>query len=72
MQRAQQWPMQYHVILLDTTGPTYIFYEIEKKKEKIKEKTTKITTRKEKKKVGAKNRRNNLSWPPPAGQEADT
>ena len=31
--------MQCHVIILDTTGTTYTFYEIEKRKETIKEKT---------------------------------
>ena len=30
--------MQSNVIILDTTGTTYIFYEIEKQKETIKEK----------------------------------
>ena len=37
MQEALQWAMQCHVIMLDTTGTTYSIYEIEKRKETIKE-----------------------------------
>ena len=32
----QQWTMQFHVIVLDTRGTTYTFYEIGKGKEKNK------------------------------------
>ena len=37
--------MQCRVIILDTTGTPYTFYEIEKIKETIKEKTEKTKTK---------------------------
>ena len=45
--------MQCHVIILDTTGATYTFYEMEKQKETIKErnKNTKYKSKNEKKKI---------------------
>ena len=57
----------HHVIILDTTGTTYTFYGIEKRKETIKEKakTKKTNQRRKRKKVKAKTKRNNLSCPPP-------
>ena len=44
--------MQSNVIILDTTGTTYIFYEIEKQKETIKENKNKEDKSKEKNKKG--------------------
>ena len=58
-------------ILIDTTGTTYTFYEIEKRKETIKEKTRRQTGRKKERKIKAKTKRNNLSCPPPAGEVAN-
>ena len=66
--------MQCHAIILGTTGTTYTFYEIQKRKETIKEKQKQrrqIERENEKnKKKGT--RRNNLSCPPPAGEVANT
>ena len=66
--------MKYHVNILDTTGTTYTFYKIEKRKKTIKGKTkTKKTNRKRKRnKMKAKTRRNYLSHSPPAGEVANT
>ena len=59
--------MQCHVMILNMKGTTYTFYELEKRKGTIKEKTeTRKTNRERKrKKMKAKTRRNNLSCPPP-------
>ena len=49
--------MPWHRPTVDTTGTTYTFYEIEKRKETIKEKTkTKETNRKRKKRRKKENR----------------
>ena len=60
--------MKCHVIIiLDTTGTTNAFYEIEKRKETVKEKQKqrRQIEREEKKMKEQKeeNRRNKLSWP---------
>ena len=53
--------MQRHVIILNTTGPTYAFYEIDKRKETRKNEKQLIQIKRKKKR---KNRRNKLSCPP--------
>ena len=51
LQAQQQWATQCHVIILDTTGNTYTFYEIEKRKEtERKQKQRQIGREKAKKK----------------------
>ncbi len=72
---AAEWAMQCHVIILDTTGTTYIFYDRETKgnnQRENKNKEDKSKEKKKKKKMKAKTRRNNLSCPPPAGEGANT
>ena len=68
--------MQGHVIILDTTGTIYTLGGIEKPintiKEKNKNKNKEDKSKEKMKENGRKNRRNNLSCPPPAGEVANT
>ena len=64
--------MQCHVVILDTTGTTYIFYEVDKRKETIEEKTkTKKTNRKRKRKKMEEIYKKQSVVPPPAGEVAN-
>ena len=71
--------MKSHVIILDTTGTTCTFYEIEKRNETIEEsrqkqrrQTKEKTKNKNKEEKKRKKKRNKLSCPPPAGERWQT